>query len=110
MGKDFEIKEDVKNPLLKRRELNIIINHSGTGTPKRLEVRNKIASKLNEDLDKVYVIKVVELPDHNSCKVLAHIYDNKETALKIEQQYIIKRNTESKTEAGSAESKSESVS
>ncbi|WEU39718.1 MAG: 30S ribosomal protein S24e [Candidatus Odinarchaeum yellowstonii] len=113
MSKDVEIKNDFKNPLLSRREMTLIISHLGEGTPNRLNIRKKIASKLGEEIDKVYVRKIIEQAD-NRCKVLAHVYDDKEIALKIEPDYIIKRNSEkqeeqvqSKPVGGEAKDKSE---
>ncbi len=109
MSKEVEIKNDFKNPLLSRRELMLIINHLGGGTPSRLDLRKKIASKLGEDIDKVYVKKIIEQTD-SSCKVLANVYENKEIALKIEPEYIIKRNSESKEGQPQTEVASEAAS
>ncbi len=103
MSKEIEIINDFKNPLLSRRELTLIISHLGGGTPNRLDIRKKIASKFGEEIDKIYVKKIIQQAD-NTCKVLANIYESKEIALKIEPDYIIKRNSEVKEEKAQAES------
>lgn len=94
MKQDLEVKADIKNSLLKRREIVFIVDHSLSGTPNRLDLRKKIASKLNEDLDKVYITKLLGLAGQNKTKGIAHVYEDPKLALKIEQAYIIKRNSE----------------
>ncbi|MHA1409397.1 MAG: 30S ribosomal protein S24e [Candidatus Odinarchaeia archaeon] len=92
MSQKFELISEKKNPLLQRKELEYRLIHSFNSTPTRVEVRKKIAAKLNVDIDKVYVKNLIGLAGKNETKAVIHVYDNKKIALEIEPDYIIKRN------------------
>ena len=53
----FEIKiiSEKENPLLERKELEFIVIHPGQGTPKRTDIRKKLAAILSKDIDCVYI-------------------------------------------------------
>ncbi|MHA1238522.1 MAG: 30S ribosomal protein S24e [Candidatus Odinarchaeia archaeon] len=89
---EIEIKSEKDNPLLRRREIEFILSHSAEGTPSRHAVRKKLSALLNVDLDKVYIRKIQPIMGREESKGFACIYQDKETALRIEPQYIIKRN------------------
>ncbi|MHA1835454.1 MAG: 30S ribosomal protein S24e [Candidatus Odinarchaeia archaeon] len=92
MAFKLELLSESKNPLLKRKEIEYLITHDLSGTPNRIEVKKKIAAKLNADLENVFIEKVISLAGQNKSKIIVHVYNDRETALKIEPKHIIKRN------------------
>jgi len=99
----FEIKiiSEKDNPLLGRKEIEFIVFHAGQGTPKRTDIRKKLAAVLNKDLDCVYIKYLYSETGKPETKGEARVYESKERALAIEPKYIIERNkleTEEKKE------------
>ena len=92
MAQKFELLSEKKNPLLKRKELEFDFDHSLEGTPKSLDLRKKIAAKLTEDISKVYIKQMIGQAGQNKTRLIVHVYDDPKIALKIEPEYIIKRN------------------
>ena len=95
MSEEYELEliQDVKNSLIGRRELKVLIHHLGKGTPARYQLRRKISDMLKVPLETVYV-RLIKT-DYGTGRSIAkiHIYDNAERALSIEPAHIIKRNT-----------------
>ena len=89
----IKIKEKNENPLLKRQDITFLVEHSGTATPPRLDVRDKLAAQMNCQTDQLYVIKLQGLFGQSSTRGLAHLYASKEAALILEQNHIIKRHS-----------------
>lgn len=79
-----------KNPLIGRRELNFLIEEPST--PSRSEIRRDIAVTMQVDLDKVWVKKYETITGTNKTVGLVHIYDEAETALKVEPKHVINKN------------------
>ncbi|MHA2007924.1 MAG: 30S ribosomal protein S24e [Promethearchaeota archaeon] len=59
MSFEIEIIEEMKNPLIDRRELTIRVNHFGAGTPNRLDIKKKIAAMEGSD-EKLTIVKKLE--------------------------------------------------
>ncbi|MEM3696035.1 MAG: 30S ribosomal protein S24e [Candidatus Bathyarchaeia archaeon] len=90
---DIKIISDKKNPLLKRREVEFLVEHTQTGsTPPRLEVRKAVASALKADIDLVVIKKFETKTGTNAAVGIANVYDSVEQLRLIEPEYIIKRN------------------
>ncbi len=87
-----EILEDKYNPLIKRRELKLLVHHEHQSTPMRINVRLSIAEKLGVDMQRVYVRSIETEYGIGLSKAEVHIYDSLERALQFEPQYIIDRN------------------
>jgi len=79
-----------KNPLIGRRELNFLIEEPST--PSRSEIRRDIAVTMQVDLDRVWVKKYETITGTNKTVGLVHIYDEAETALKVEPEHVINKN------------------
>lgn len=92
---EIEIVNKRENKLLRRLELDVIIKHPNSGTPKRTVVRELIASQFKVDLDRVYIVKLISEYGVPISKGHIHIYDSKDIALEIEPDYIINRDTSS---------------
>lgn len=81
------------NPLLKRREISFEVEHEETGgTPPRFEVRKRLASMLNVDIELVYVKRVETKTGAMIAVGEANAYDSIEQAELLEPEYIIARN------------------
>jgi small subunit ribosomal protein S24e len=87
-----EIIEDRYNPLIKRRELKLRINHVLKPTPMRITLRTSIANSFNVDISRVYVRSIRTEYGIGRSIAEVHIYDSKEKALEFEPKYIIERN------------------
>lgn len=89
----IKIEEKHENPLLKRQDITFLVEHTGTATPPRLDVRDKLAAQMNCQTDQLYVIKLQGLFGQSSTRGLAHLYASKEAALAQEQNHIIQRHS-----------------
>lgn len=89
----IKIEEKHENPLLKRQDISFLVEHTGTATPPRLDVRDKLAAQMNCQTDQLYVIKLQGLYGQSSTRGLAHLYASKEEALAQEQAHIVRRHS-----------------
>lgn len=86
---EIEVLREKENKLLRRLELDVLIKHFNSGTPKRSVIREFIASKFNVDIDRVYIIKLTSEYGAPISKGHIHIYNSK--GIKIEPNYILNR-------------------
>ena len=93
----IKIKEKHENSLLNRQDITFLVDHTGTATPSRNDVRAKLAAMLNSKEDQLYIIKLSGLYGQSTSHGYAHLYPTKEVALKQEHAYIIKRHTTEET-------------
>jgi len=89
-----------KNPLIGRRELKFLIEEPST--PSRSEIRRDIAVTMQVDLDRVWVKKYETITGTNKTVGLVHIYDEAETALKVEPEHVINKNKKEPKAKGEA--------
>jgi ribosomal protein S24E len=61
-------------------------------TPRRFEARREIAVLLKTEIDNVWVKRQETLSGTHRTVGLAHVYDNLETAMRVEPEHIILRN------------------
>ncbi|MEM1976831.1 MAG: 30S ribosomal protein S24e [Nitrososphaerota archaeon] len=87
---NIEVIEDRVNPLLSRREVEVIIIYE-SGTPKREEVREEVAKKYNVEKERVIVEKMESLFGARKARAHIHIYDSIEYAKKYERKHILKK-------------------
>jgi len=81
------------NPLLKRKEIVFKVEHADTGgTPPRLEVKKKLASKLKTKLELVYIRKMETKTGTMIAVGEANAYDSVEQAKLLEPEHIVVRN------------------
>jgi len=94
MSIEIEISEEKKNPLIERKELTFRVDHFGTGTPNRLDIKKKIAAMQGTDA-KLTIIK--ELQTYFGASHLlgkAYIYDSAKELQFFEPFHIQVRNLE----------------
>lgn len=89
----IKIEDKQENSLLKRQDITFLVEHAGTSTPPRLDVRDKLAAQMNCQTDQLYIIKLQGLYGQSATRGLAHLYASKEEALAQEQAHIIKRHS-----------------
>ena len=87
-----EVVRDWYNPLVKRREVTLRINHMLKPTPMRIMLRMAVANAFGADVSRVYVRKIDTEYGMGVSIAEIHIYDTKERALQFEPQHIIDRN------------------
>jgi ribosomal protein S24E len=82
------------NPVLKRKEIAFSIEHGPKGkTPGRLDVRKNLAAGLGISEELVFVEKMRTMTGTNTSVGVANAYENKEHAIFIEPEHIVKRNS-----------------
>lgn len=89
---EIKILDQFDNRLLKRIEYNAVIEHISEATPKRIEVRNKVAAMTNSDTDKTVVSVIMSEFGLGRSKLEFRIYDSTEMMKNIELPYLLKRN------------------
>ena len=89
---DFKVKQDTYNPLLKRKEVSVEIDHDGQGTPSRVDLRKAVASKYNTKQENVYVVDMETGTGTQSAICAVEVYDDAQTAQQTVPKYIQTRN------------------
>ncbi len=89
---EITITEEKYNPLIGRKEVNVLITHLGEVTPTRETVRSKIAAQINMDLDHVVIQSVNGHFGEPRSQVIAHCYDQVEVVTVYEPNFRLKRN------------------
>ncbi len=89
---DFKVKQDTYNPLLKRKEVNIEVDHERQGTPSRLELRKAVASKYNTKPENVFIVDVETRTGTQNAVCAVEVYDDAEIAKQTVPKYIQTRN------------------
>ncbi|MBC7085728.1 MAG: 30S ribosomal protein S24e [Methanomethylovorans sp.] len=88
---DVKIIEDKKNVLLNRRELRFEVTFEGP-TPKRIDVKNKIAALLNVPLELVVIQRMKNDFGRQVANGYAKVYEDVARMKKIEEEHILERN------------------
>ncbi|MGC9132951.1 MAG: 30S ribosomal protein S24e [Nanopusillaceae archaeon] len=81
-----------KNALLNREEMLVNIEHKGEATPKREELRKKIAAMIGKDEKLIIVEKILTEFGKNRSRAFINVYENENDMKKIEPKHILKRN------------------
>jgi len=89
---DLKVKQDTYNPLLKRKEVSLEVEHEGQGTPSRVDLRKAVASKFGTKPDNVYVIEVETKTGTQDALCQVQVYDDAKTAQQTVPKYIQVRN------------------
>ena len=98
MSMEVKIVSKRHNPLIGRTEIDFEVRSDET--PKRIEVRKELASMLNVELDRVYVVKMLTKTGLRLTVGRAHVYDSAERAVFIEPEHIKRRNSPEAEEGG----------
>ncbi len=86
------ILEEKYNPLIGRKEVDVLLTHLGEKTPTREAVRSKVAALLNMDLEKVVIQSISGYFGEPRSRITVHCYDNSEDVAVYEPTFRLKRN------------------
>jgi small subunit ribosomal protein S24e len=89
---DLKVKQDTYNPLLRRKEVSIEVEHEGQGTPSRVDLRKAVASKFSTKPENVYVIEVETKTGTQNALCQIEVYDDAQTAQQTVPKFIQTRN------------------
>jgi len=89
---DLKVRQDTYNPLLKRKEVSVEVEHEGQGTPSRIDLRKAVASKFSTKPENVYVIDVETKTGTQNAICQIEVYDDAQTAQQTVPKYIQTRN------------------
>ncbi|UAL07355.1 MAG: 30S ribosomal protein S24e [Candidatus Methanogranum gryphiswaldense] len=101
----MEIKEQKKNPLMKRAEVYFTLEHVGQSTPGRNVIAEELSKKLKTKRNCVVIDSVESVYGIGKSEGYAKVYDSKEAALEFESEYLLKRNGIEKEAAPAAPAK-----
>jgi len=80
------------NELLRRKEISLLIDHDGSATPKRFDIRKGLAGKYGVALDLCFVTKLETLTGTRRAFGMAEIYDDPSRAKLVVPKHIRARN------------------
>ena len=85
---DIKIIKDEENRLLRRRDLQISIDHLSQGTPKRADIQSKLAAQLGVKPELVFLVQIRVLPGRNSTTCNVEIYNDAARAQLVVPEHI----------------------
>lgn len=88
----IEIVEKKENPLQDRVEVRFTVDHTGEPTPTRKAITGEIAKMMKAKNDAVVLNNLDTTYGRGISKGYAKVYGSKESALKFEREYLLKRN------------------
>jgi ribosomal protein S24E len=89
---EIKVSNESYNPLLKRKEITLEIDHSGEGTPQRFDIRKRMASKLNAKIENVFVISLDTSTGLQRSTCALQVYDDSRAALSTVPEHVVTRN------------------
>jgi len=89
--KDVKILEERENPLLHRKELLVEIDHTGEPTPKREEVRKRIAALKGVSENLVIVHTIKPLFGVGKSVAFVKIYESEDKLREVEPKYMLRK-------------------
>ncbi len=89
---DFKVRQDTYNPLLKRKEVRVEVDHDAAGTPSRIDLRKAIATKFNTKPENVYVLDIETKTGTQSALCAVEVYDDPQSAQRTVPKYVQVRN------------------
>jgi ribosomal protein S24E len=89
---DFKVTEDTYNPLLKRKQIRVEVDHDAASTPSRLDLRKAMAAKYNTKPENVFVLDVETRTGTQTASCAIEVYDDPQSAQRTVPKYIQTRN------------------
>ena len=91
---EIEITENNQNPLLKRKEIHLVIKHDSKATPKRSQVIKSLAEKLKAKKELIIIAHLKNMYGKTETQGYAKIYANYDELNLIETRPSIARHTD----------------
>lgn len=88
---EVEIVEKTENPLLQRIDVRFKISHSGAPTPKRMEVKEKLAAMLQVQQNLIVIEKMASVHGKSETNGIARAYQSEEKMKALEPEHLLKR-------------------
>lgn len=88
---EIEITEKKENQLLNRTEIKFRVDHPGTPTPTRPEVKAQLAAKLGINEEVLVLEKIAGIYGRQSASGIARVYNSKDELEKLEPKYLLIR-------------------
>ena len=89
---EIKVSNELYNPLLKRKEITLQIDHTGEGTPQRFDIRKRMASKLNAKIENVFVISLDTSTGLQRTTCALQVYDDSRAASSAVPEHVATRN------------------
>ncbi|MBI5391651.1 hypothetical protein HZB00_01480 [Candidatus Woesearchaeota archaeon] len=75
---------EIESPLLGRKRYTFEIDHPGKATPKRAEIKEEIAKKVNTTPEKVAIRHIFTQFGAEKSKIIVYIYNDEKTLKRLE--------------------------
>lgn len=102
---EIKVNSEFYNPLLKRREISLEIQHKGEGTPQRFDIRKRVASKLSTKIENVFIVSLDTSTGVQRTLCSAQVYDDPSAASSAVPEHIAIRNLPPEERAKTKEAK-----
>jgi ribosomal protein S24E len=89
---EIKVSNEFYNPLLKRKEITLEIEHTGEGTPQRFDIRKRMASKLNAKIENVFVVSLDTSTGLQRSNCALQVYDDSRAASSTVPEHVATRN------------------
>jgi small subunit ribosomal protein S24e len=94
----LEILSEKENPVMKRKEIEVIIEHIESGTPTRKEIKEHLKALKDYPIELMVIKKIEGTFGLGKEKALIFVYDNEEIMKKVEPKYLFEREAEEQSE------------
>ncbi|MEM4268328.1 MAG: hypothetical protein QXK37_05885 [Candidatus Woesearchaeota archaeon] len=94
---EIEILKEKETPLLSRKRLTAFIHYKGS-TPSRIEVLREIAKKTGVNQEHIVIKHIYPVFGANKSKVVANIYETRESLERLELGKLIAKHKEKESE------------
>jgi len=88
---NLKIIKEKENPLMHRKEVELIIEHLKEKTPSRKEIKEILHATQGYDKNLTVIKKIENVYGLGKDKVLVFVYENEEILKKLEDEYVLKR-------------------
>ena len=89
---EIKVSNESYNPVLKRKDITLEIEHTGEGTPQRFEIRKRMASKLNMKIENIFVVSLDALTGLQRSICSLQVYEDPRVASSTVPEYLAVRN------------------
>ena len=104
---ELEIKENTDNPLLHRKEIQLIVNHENDSTPKRNQVISSLSEQLKAKKELIIIDHLKNKYGKTETQGYAKVYSNLEALKAIETEPSMARHASVASEPKKAEKPAE---
>ena len=89
---EIKVSNESYNPVLKRKDITLEIEHKGEGTPQRFEIRKRMASKLNTKIENILVVSLDPSTGLQRSICSLQVYEDPRVASSTVPEYLAVRN------------------